>query len=296
MNQDQCPLCNSTANHKLFATNGYDMLACDNCELMFISPFPQSEKQRFQQVAANKLADITVIDPEHYSIAREIYYQELFPLVKPAFQKAKSLLDIGCGTGHLLTLAKQCGIKQCDGLELNTARATYAREHTGCDIIEKPIEEFQTDKKYDVITLIDVLSHIYSYDKLFVAVKSLLNANGLFVIKTGQFAAGVQRGSVFDWEVPDHLHFMGMATSDYIAKKYGLEIISQEQVAHADELYTRERFLTKGRSCKRNLIKAILAYTPFAIKLLKWQYLQKHGRNVFSTVIVLQNKKDNQRI
>ena len=290
MNKDICPLCNSTDNHKLFTTNGYDMMRCTDCGLLHIYPFPQSEQERFDGVSNNSLEDITVIGPEQYSHAREVYYQDLFSMIKPALAGAKTLLDIGCGTGALLKLAGQCGVSECDGLELNSARAEYARKNTHREIVEKPIEHFETDKKYDVITLIDVLSHIYSFDKLFESVKALLNKDGRFIIKTGQFANEIKRGSVFDWEVPDHLHFLGINTIDYLAEKYNCEIVSHKMIAHADELYTKERFLTKGRSKVRNIIKLFIAYTPFAINIMKKQYLKKYGKNVFSSVIVLREK------
>ncbi|MCF7954997.1 MAG: class I SAM-dependent methyltransferase [Phycisphaerae bacterium] len=287
MNKKSCPLCSSITGHKLFSTNGYDLLRCDECELTFIHPFPGDEDQRIEGVSNNSLEDITVIDPEKYSVARQVYYQELFPLVEPSFKNASTLLDIGCGTGHLLKLAGQKYAMKCTGIELNSARAKYARDNTGFEVFQVPVEKFQSDQKFDVITLIDVLSHIPSFEKLFKSVSGLLARDGKFVIKTGEVAGDVKRGSVFDWEVPDHVHFLGLKTINVIAKKYGFTIASHHRVAHADELYTRARFLTKGRSKARDLIKLILAYTPFALAAMKKNYIKKNGKSVYSSVIVL---------
>ncbi len=290
MSDIKCPLCKSDTAEKLFAVNGYDMLVCDSCELLYILPYPATEEERFEAVANNSHLDITVIGPEKYHEARKVYYQELWPLVEPGLAGAGSLLDIGCGTGHLLNMARQYGIENCQGLELNKARAAFARDNSGCEITESPVELFSSDEEFDVITMVDVLSHIYDYDKLFAAVKGLLNEGGRFVVKTGQYTREVKKNSVFDWEVPDHLHFMGMKTPEVIAEQYGMKIVSKESVSYADELYTRKRFLTKGRSWKRNVVKALLAYTPFAIGYLKKKYVEQYGDNCYSVVMVLEKR------
>ena len=287
MKKKNCPLCNGFTDHRLFSTNGYDLLCCGECELIFIDPFPDNEDERIQNVCDNSLEDITVIGPERYSAARQVYYHDLFPLVEPSFRDASTLLDIGCGTGHLLELAEQKSGMKCTGIELNSARAKYARDKTGFEVFQVPIEKFQSDQKFDVITLIDVLSHIPSFEKLFKSVRGLLARDGKFVIKTGEISSDVKRGSIFDWEVPDHVHFLGLKTIDVIAEKYGFEIISHHQVAHADELFTRARFLTRGRSKVRDLVKLFLAYTPFALSVMKSSYIKKYGKSVYSSVIVL---------
>lgn len=263
------------------------MLRCGECELIFIDPFPDNEAERIKNVCNNSMEDITVIDPEKYSVARQIYYRDLFPFVEPSFKNASTLLDIGCGTGHLLELAERKSGMKCTGIELNCARAKYAQDKTGCRIFQVPIERFQSDQKFDVITLIDVLSHIPSFDILFKSVRGLLALDGKFVIKTGEITGEAKRGSVFDWEVPDHVHFLGLKTINVIAEKYGLEIISHHRIAHADELFTRARFLTRGRSKVRDLVKLFLAYTPFALSVMKKSYIKKYGKSVYSSVIVL---------
>lgn len=287
MKKKNCPLCNSFTDHRLFSTNGYDLLRCGECELIFIDPFPDNEDERIKSVCNNSLEDITVIGPERYSAARRIYYRDLFPLIEPSFKDASTLLDIGCGTGHLLELAGQKSGMKCTGIELNSARAKYAQDKTGFEIFQVPIEKFQSDQKFDVITLIDVLSHIPSFEKLFKSVRGLLAKGGKFVIKTGEMTSDVKRGSVFDWEVPDHVHFLGFKTINVIAEKYGFKITSHHQVAHADELFTRARFLTRGRSKVRDLVKLFLAYTPFALSVMKRGYIKKYGKSVYSSVIVL---------
>ena len=50
MKKKNCPLCNSFTDHRLFSTNGYDLLRCGECELIFIDPFPDNEAERIKNV------------------------------------------------------------------------------------------------------------------------------------------------------------------------------------------------------------------------------------------------------
>ena len=283
----KCPLCGCLDYRNMFSVNGYNLNRCMFCDLSYIDPYPESKQKRFHAVSQNRLDDITVIGAQEYYLARQIYFKNLFPLIEPSLQGASSLLDIGCGAGQLLELVSEKYNITCTGLELSASRSAFARKQTGCEILEAPIEEAGICQKFDVITLIDVFSHVYSIDKMFKTVIELLNDGGKFVIKTGEITDDVSVGSVFDWEVPDHLHFMGMKTIDIIAQRYGFKVASHSRVAHVDELYTKDRFLTKGRSGFRNTIKWILAYTPYSIPMMKKRYINKYGKNVFSSTIVL---------
>ena len=53
------------------------------------------------------------------------------------------------------------------GIELNPEAARFARRVSGCPIFETPFEEFRSGRKFDVITMINVFSHVPSFDAMF---------------------------------------------------------------------------------------------------------------------------------
>ena len=107
----------------------------------------------------------------------EAFYAEHLTSIQPHCVGAKSLLEVGCGTGRLLELMRDTGL-DCEGVELDPERAETARLRSGCKIHTAPVEELRTEKTYDVITMINVLSHIPSLPGLVAAIGRLLSGRG----------------------------------------------------------------------------------------------------------------------
>jgi hypothetical protein len=133
------------------------------------------------------------------------------------------------------------------GIELNAAPAEYARKMAGCEIHEVPFEEFRSDNKFDVITMINVLSHIPP-DGLFSSVRSLLESHGKLILRTSEMSKDASRRSQFDWGIPDDLHFLGLTTLDFICQKYGFKIAKRIRTAYSDEVFLPARWKSPGRS------------------------------------------------
>lgn len=282
-----CPLCGSKDNEKRFSVRSYDLLVCYTCELLFINPYPTDIDKRYATVAEGESDEIEILGAaKHYS-AEVKYYKKYFPLIDQECKGAESVLDVGCGTGHLLELLGKYPHLVRAGIELNSARARLAKEHSGSEIYQVPIEDFSSEIKFDVITMINVLSHICSFDRLFTSISSLLSEKGKLILKVGEFRKDVRKGDVFDWGIPDHVHFVGLNTLDFICRKYGFTICKHQRVPLSSDIFTRSRFKTAGRSFLRNMIKLVLAYTPFALSILRKLYDVKRGRELYSSFIVL---------
>ena len=89
------------------------------------------------------------------------------------------------------------------GVELNRQRAAQARRVAHCEVFDLPIEDFPTTRRFDVITLINVFSHIPGIDRLFEKLRLLLNDNGKIILRTGEMRKDVRKSAIFDWEIPD---------------------------------------------------------------------------------------------
>ncbi|UCH95916.1 MAG: class I SAM-dependent methyltransferase, partial [Candidatus Aminicenantes bacterium] len=200
-----------------------------------------------------------------------------------------SVLDIGCGTGRLLELLGQKGNLLRVGIELNIERASFARKTAQCDIYQIPVEKFirHQNREFDIITLMNVLSHIPSFDRLFDAIHSLLADHGKLILKVGECTRNVKKDAYHDWGIPDHLHFLGMNTLAFICREYGFKILRHERLPLSEELFSKDRWETPGRSPIRNIIKQVVAATPLALPLLKKIYDLRSGQAVYSSFVVL---------
>lgn len=282
-----CPLCNSRDNDIRFKEKDYQLLACNSCGLLFIHPYPIEVNRIYKQVSNYSYEKIKILDTARHYNAEVEFYRRYFPLFERECKNASSILDVGCGTGHLLERLKAYPQLRRVGIELNSARAAKAKDRADCKILETPIEKMPKNGKFDVITMINVLSHIPSFDSLFVAIRSLLNKKGKLILKVDEMRNDVQKKDIFDWGIPDHLHFLGMDTLEFICRKYGFKICKHSRVPYSQELFSQERWKSPGRSKIRNFVKKIVLFIPFALPLLAKIYEMMNGRRLYSSFIVL---------
>ncbi len=288
MSKCVCPLCSSQDNRFCFCERDYQVLSCQVCGLLFIHPYPFDEDTVHNKVTKYDYQKLKIHDAQSHYSASKSFYQACFPRIVQQCQDAKSFLDIGCGTGHLLELLSKShpNIHRV-GIELNTERANFAERIANCEVYQIPVEQFSYPRKFDVITMINVLSHIPSFDTLFSCIKSLLSDHGKLIMKVGEVSQSITKDAVFDWGIPDHLHFLGMNTLQFICNKYGFTIVLHDRLAVSSELFSRGRWKSPGRSASRNMIKRFVAAVPFALAVLSRLYDAKHGGKVYSSFVVM---------
>jgi SAM-dependent methyltransferase len=283
-----CPLCGAWAQRAvIFRERDHDVVGCDRCDLYFIRPYPADSSNVHEIVSEFQYQDLEILDAERQYRGEVELFERAYPALREACRGASSVLDVGCGTGRLLELLGEHPGRYRAGIELNKERAQFARANAACDIHQVPVEQFVSDRTFDVIILYNVLSHLPSFDRLFAALRRLLADDGRLILKVGEMERGFDHRAIFDWGIPDHLHFLGMRTIDFIAARFGFEISLHQRAAYSAELFRRERWKAPGRSRGRNLAKRIVAATPGALTLLAAAYDRRYGRRIFSSFIVL---------
>lgn len=96
---------------------------------------------------------------------------------------SRHLLDVGAHAGRFVHLAKQAGWA-VEGVELNPRTAAFAAEKTGAPIHRVNVQELgQSGRRYDVITLTDVLEHIPDPLTILAALQDLLKLDGWVAVK-----------------------------------------------------------------------------------------------------------------
>ena len=282
-----CPLCGSSENNALFSQRGYTLMACSVCELFFIDPYPTDIKRQHEVVATHGYDDFQLLEAARHYEYEVQFYNDYFKLIEQETLQAASVLDVGCGCGHLLErLAVHADLYRV-GIELNRQRAALARRVAGCEVSDVAIEDFPETRRFDVITLINVFSHIPGIDKLFVKLRALLTDKGKIVLKTGEMRNDVRKSAIFDWEIPDHLQFLGLNTLEFLAQKHGFEIQTRRRITLSKELFAPGKWRMEGRSVFRNKIKSAVSRSSFVLQLMEQFYELIHRGSVFSSFIVL---------
>lgn len=281
-----CPLCGGRDNKQAFVDNGCELRVCGYCGLFFIHPYPLSMK-RHSEVTAGAVGGIDLLDCERRYGGERLYYERHFHLIDEECRDANSLLDVGCGTGRLLELlSARTGMERL-GIELNAQAAQFARRVANCEILEIPFEEFRTSDRFDVVSMINVFSHIPSLDGLFAALRATLAPGGKAILRTSEMSTGVSRWNQLHWGIPDDLHFLGLNTIAFLCRKYEFEVRRHVRIPYEDELFLRSRWRQMGRRRLVNFAKQTAIHMPGALAAMKSLYRAGLGNRLFVSFIVL---------
>lgn len=181
---ENCPVCQSD-ELRPFSHQGYELFYCFKCSLRFLSP---AQKMKVNQAEMFTAPFEFWSTPDNYSKAQEIFYfyfENRLSLLR-CFLKAKlRLLDVGCGHALWGRFLKDKGIDY-EGIEPNVKTSDLM-------IHNSTFEEFSSSKKYNCLTLIDVLEHVHDPLSFLQKAHSLLEKDGLLY---------VQVPSVFGCKIP----------------------------------------------------------------------------------------------
>jgi 2-polyprenyl-3-methyl-5-hydroxy-6-metoxy-1,4-benzoquinol methylase len=221
------------------APGKWNLFRCDRCGSAYLDPCPSSETiglayrtyfthvdqqnntrkglRRVSQLSRNAYLNSswgTKLEPASKYLA---WVQRLMPgntayadyqmrhLPHPA--RGRRLLDVGCGNGLFLSLARSAGWNVV-GFDLDPDAVRVAREK-GLDV---RLGNFDTiseqDAAFDAITLSHVIEHVDSPFKLLVECRRLLKTDGFFWLETPNIESAGHRKFRRNWrglEIPRHL-------------------------------------------------------------------------------------------
>jgi SAM-dependent methyltransferase len=251
-----------------------------------VSPYP-SIGVAHERVADHSKHEIEILGPERNYRSECEYYRDVFPQLVGEFQGAASVLDVGCGTGRLLELLRDRPEMERVGVELNAERSVMARAKADCEVLQVPLASLDDSRRFDVVTLINVFSHLTHPDAAFAKLRTLLRPSGRLIVKTGEVVSSVRRSAVPDWGIPEHVQFLGLGTVDWVCAAYGFAKVRHDRVPLARELFEPGRWRTQGRGWWRNAVKSLVVGTPGGLAALSAAYRLLHGDSVYSSLIVL---------
>jgi 2-polyprenyl-3-methyl-5-hydroxy-6-metoxy-1,4-benzoquinol methylase len=286
-----CDCCGADDWHPLFEEHGFTLGWCGRCHLHYVDRVPPIEARMTEMEEGHFADDAAIVDADRHrkgEQVREAHFAGYVELVRRTVTAGR-WLDIGCGAGALLHLAQQAGF-EVEGIELTPDRRAAAAAATGATIHGTPVEALGLPgASFDVISLINVFSHLVSPTATLVELKRLLRPGGVVLIATGEVLPGAKRSHMGNWCLGDHLHWLGDNTMDVYVDKLDLVVTHHERVPILDLLYTREWASMRGASTRTNALKAVLRTVPGALPALNTVVRRRQRDNaVCSSVFTLQ--------
>lgn len=251
-----CPLCGKNSG-RVFETHNYWIRDCAACG------------HRFTEISADEAHVAEVYDDSYFTgggAGYSDYAQEAEMLRNRGRMYAKKLakysdktgkmLDVGAAAGYILQGFADENWRGI-GLEPNENIARIGREKLNLDIRRGSLESFETDEKFDLISIIQVAAHFYDPRKAFEKAFELLNENGFLLIETwnrDSFSAKIFGKNWHEYSPPSVLQFFSEKGLTKFLKEIGFEKIGGGRPskkisgAHAKSLLrhkTGDNFLLK---------------------------------------------------
>jgi 2-polyprenyl-3-methyl-5-hydroxy-6-metoxy-1,4-benzoquinol methylase len=189
----RCPVCGEPASRLRYSISRFRIYDCASCALVYLWPQISDDevRQLFERLytegegSVPELAtyyDFTYTDTPENPLVR-VYEGWLDALERE--RPPGRLLDIGCGTGLFLAVARRRGW-QPYGVDDCLPAIAHARNHFGLDVWNGQFSDFAAREglRFDAITMWDIIEHARAPVALLAAARSVLAPGGVIGIST----------------------------------------------------------------------------------------------------------------
>ncbi len=285
-----CPLCVSSRLRYTFSHEGYRIVRCADCGLMFSNPQPSDT-----ELAAIYSADyfLGAESEEGRASTREMKRatarQYLSEIQRYVGEAGGRLLEIGCGDGDFLVEAEGAGF-HVTGVEYapaacDQARARLQRGEIICGELEKAGLE---DAQFDLCVLSDVIEHVRDPLAFLREIHRLLKPGGAIFIATPSLASWSAKLLKQNWMEfkPEHLTYFEPKTLETALFRTGYnQVIVQPGWKVLTFDYVAKHF-------ERFPVPVVTPFVRFVAGLLPEGMRKKYRRVVASGMMVFARKTE----
>jgi len=246
-----CSVCQHS-NHveRIYRLDEFNIMRCSACRLVFLDAPKEMEvlkelyDEDYFQTRENYFFNNPINKPQADASNGNIeeFDQTLQELEKFVPQNSR-LLDVGCGVGVFLCLARDKGWR-VQGVDISPFAADYAKERFDLSVTPGTLSEarFETNR-FDVVTMWDLIEHVADPIQELIEVKRILTPKGYLLVNTPNEAGLLKalarlfyKASLGSVRFPVkklyhiyHLYYFTPATLSMILEKAGFRIVKMDK-------------------------------------------------------------------
>jgi len=217
----QCPACSALPTRPALETyHSASLYECPGCDLHFWHPAVMPDAAWHEQTYQTRDQTALPLEPGHR-----------FFLSDPKSPRNGRLLDLGCGVGNFLAVARDSGF-EVTGVELNPSAVRFARETYGLsEIFAVRPKEFRAahpDRTFDVVTFFEVLEHQDDPQGFLKVARESLASGGYIALSVPNRTRWQKGVETLDY-APNHLtRWSPLALRNFLEMN-GFEVLSMKQ-------------------------------------------------------------------
>ena len=209
---------------------------CQECHLESVNPLPTIEamQENYQKEMIGNQPDSGV--HSNYILERQKriksfskLYNSRLSFIESLYPGKGNLLDIGCGAGFFLNIAKERGWN-CHGMEILPEYIKYAQEkfalkNIRLESLDEPIS--YNANNFDVITLWDLIEHLRNPLNSLKKIHRMMKPGGLLVMWTPNVKNAIfLKERWVGYKILQHFYFFSGDSLKNMLEKTGFKIVS----------------------------------------------------------------------
>ncbi len=215
-----CNLCGGHETRPFTRRQGYDVVRCAACSLVYVNPRPDAAflHRHYNSDESSRVQyylDVEAADRRSFAVMLDV--------LERARPQRGDLLDVGPNVGTLLDLARERGWRG-RGVELNAEAARLCRERRGLDVEAGALEAGRFPAAgFDALTLTDVIEHLPDPLRVLRVAAETLRPEGLLLVSTPDISGWAARALQVKPE--EHLYYFTPDTLSRLLARAGFETL-----------------------------------------------------------------------
>jgi 2-polyprenyl-3-methyl-5-hydroxy-6-metoxy-1,4-benzoquinol methylase len=174
-----CPLCSADRPRQLFVKEGFPHNRCPECGMTYVAPVLREERLHSHYLGEDSYTRVLMNEVQMEMDRRKFNYG--LDLIESFVTGKGRLLDVGCGPGVFLEVARERGWR-VEGLEFNAWCVERVRG-LGIPVVDSPLEMADLAAgTYQCVTLWTVLEHIVEPRPFLESIRRLLAPEGVALV------------------------------------------------------------------------------------------------------------------
>lgn len=245
-----CDVCGEDSGRELAIIDGERIVRCVRCGLAYLNPRESAEvlaRRDEEYYGAGEILEAT----SHFNIGSVRAFEDTLRAIQ-RLRPSGALLDIGCGGGFFLRMARDRGYV-AHGVEVDEDGCRFARRHDGLFVVHGTLfSAGYAAASFDAITVLNVLEHTDQPTAVLAEAWRLLKPGGVIVITVPNLLFGLGllrmhalaspllgpnadfRGKFAVFQVPEHQYFFSPATLESMLERAGFARIALSNAVPVD--------------------------------------------------------------